>query len=221
MSGHYVRVTLALILGLVAHPRAQRIRAPDAPPLEPSRLMTLLWDLYPELRDGRGLQTKLVKSPVGLQFEVTERDNRRGLVGNRDGEQLLEGVVQFDTQQELRSFSAKGPLLRYRDNLELADAMAAARRLGQNPDSEVSARGLPYGPWQRAALLLQEDWRAFEPRFGTVTIENAASRTDRRDAAYGFLWDVAVSTQKSTEPAAHWVLSFEPFEGRLVSMVRR
>jgi hypothetical protein len=194
-----------------------RAQEPVVPP-EQLRLRAFLVAAYPDL-DARALKVEMSPGSGGA-FSVRDVTDLRDIGAQDTGLNVLQGAAQFDADGEVRAFSARGPLVKGAENLALARAVAAARRAGRCVDAEIDRRDLLFGLRHATALLAQLDLAPFEARVGTVTIESA---TPRREASgqYGLVWDVGVVVTRRARKSARYVLSFEPFEGRLVSMVAR
>jgi hypothetical protein len=213
-----VRVFACVLPLAAALGGALRAQEPAVPPQQ-LRLREFLLAAYPDL-DGRALQIRMSPGVGALAFSVRDVTDSRDIVKRAAGAQVLEGTAQFDARGVMRAFAAGGALVKSAENLELARAVVGARRAGRNVDAEIDRRNPRFGLGRASVLLAHLDFAPFEARVGTVTIESATPRPQASET-YGFVWDIGVVLTPRAGPGARYILSFEPFDGRLVSVVAR
>jgi len=184
---------------------------------EDMALRAFLLSTYPDLA-GRPLQIessgKISVRDVGVREVLPS-----GLVEPRF-KPLLKAHVEFTSRHELRTFEGAGPILSDQDNADLARAVQRAQSVG-DLDNEIGRRGLAFGPHSKDAILARIAETDFDSTIGVSQVLAVASSAKRNDPNYGFLWTVDVQAVRAADTPRHYVIEFEPFTGRLVSLRER
>ena len=178
-------------------------------------LNQFLFSMYPELRDY-ALNIELQPGPAGAEVVVKDVSGRATPADIVAAPRLIHAIAVMDSNRRVRTFAAKGFFLRETDNAALVRAVRLAVEQGRSPDHEVVRANARFGPGN-AAVLLAHVTRALERRFGAFTVESA-DPVVKTTGDYGFVWTLRITSDAPDGTPATYALTFEPFEGRLVSL---
>jgi hypothetical protein len=207
-------VIAALIVGVLTllGPVDQKGPAPSEPLQDVNQF---LLSMYPELR-AYALDIEMHPGPAGMEVVVKDVSGRKTPADIVAAPRLIQATAVLDRNRRVQTFTASGFFLRETDNRALARSARLAVKDGRSPEHEAVLANARFGPGDGAGLLAHVT-RALERRFGPFTIESADS-TVTTTGDYGFVWTVKIMSSGPDGAPARHVLTFEPFEGRLVSL---
>src|SRR4051812_25692326 len=194
-------------------------QAPGPHPKTPYvELLQFLWGMYPALRDyAAEIQLQPVRD--GQQVVIKDASGRKTPSEIMESPRLVEATVFLGKDGWPERLQAKGPFLAAVKNAQLAEAVAAAVKEGRSPDDSILRAQPAFGPGmgsQLAGHIAEELNRTFGP-----TILESVDSQIVTSGEYGFLWTVRITTRTAQGTERSYVLLFEPFEGRLVSLTLR
>jgi hypothetical protein len=201
-----VLLAMALLATLAPTP----VRQVQVPSDADVNVQLFLRSFYPDLFQR---SVTLVSHAEGMQRQVSVMDGSVDPLQTSPVTLLIEAKFEFDSSDDIREFSASGPYLNEEPNRNLALATTAI----SNVDAALTAvarapafdpERLPRLPQQIAAA--RGNGRQLRPI--------ASARKTHVDGRHGFLWSVIAEIGDTGKT---YVLMFEPFDGRLVSMVER
>jgi hypothetical protein len=168
---------------------------------------------YPEL-DGLGaeIEHRVNGAVVGIRVAVPDARIVTGRVP------VLTARVELTAQNEVKSFEARGQFLSDAENDALARDVRQAVAAGTDTLEAIARRAPRFGPSERVALITRIERINLAARLGATQIVSVSAVTTPVDTRYGFLWLVELDGVRSGESVKHYLLTFEPFQGRLISL---
>ncbi|GEM_PF-6492759 len=235
-----------LLLGIFAHGPIAGQTVPEATGVSGLRLF--LESMYPELPTERvdlaitsnePFDTKWTKLRSG-QFEIWQQpfawpsymivagDERRA---PKDFERrpLMRGEFALDASGRLEEFTARDSFLANSGkNFDLHALVESHRDWNEAQGLRALREAAPrYGPGEQEAFMKAIPLKALERFFGSLTIQSIkfdtmipASANTTTPAVAFFQWHVAIRGQRSGESPVNYVLHFEPFEAKLVQIMK-
>jgi len=188
---------------------AQDLRVPQSN----LNLRSFVDSVYPDL-DGLGVEIEQRTNGTIVSIRVGATDAR---VESRRVP-LLAASVELTAQNEVRSFEARGPFVSDSENDALARDVRQAISDGTDSFDAIARRAPRFGPSERAAFLAKLDRISLAARLGTTHVVSITPVVGPSDTRYGFLWMVALDGTRGDGPRNHYLLAFEPFNGRLISL---
>ena len=184
--------------------------AAQIPPDADLNVQLFLRSVYPDLFQR---SVTLVWRAEGKQRHLSVIDGSVDPLKASAGTRLMEATFDLDSADVVRGFRARGAYLNQQDNRRLALAIETATGF----DAAISAvgRAAVFGPQRQPEPPKEIDF-AISGRQQLRVV--AATPVTGVDQDHGFLWSV-IAESRST--GRTYVLTFEPFDGRLVSMVER
>jgi hypothetical protein len=171
----------------------------------------LLVAAYPELRQGR-LEWLVEHDTTGIT--VTVREAVDPLSGAAVPEALLKAMVELDDAGSLVALRARGPLARPPAFIKLREALAAGGAMPSNEVLKSEMAQFVEGETD-VSQLVKSLPRAFLAEVGLASFQTLTTEGGEPGT-----WTVDIVRQQRTADA-RYVFTFEPFEGRLLSVVRR
>lgn len=173
-----------------------------------------------------GNSTMKDRSQEGCSAKASDSDHRgNGMIFGSNKEVLLKGNFTFDhNKARISNF------VNYTASKKLFDAQQTVQ---EHPDwtderiiEELRAAGAAFGPWNRKGLLSKVSTNALTPFFGKLQVTSSEFRVvervelpDNADAPpFPMMWwEVRLDPVNTAK--YHYVMTFEPFEGKLM-MIR-
>jgi hypothetical protein len=206
------------------------------PPIDgvPSDLIAaqqLLHAAYPDLVGAMSVRTV----PGQVLVRVDESGSPLLSSPRSSAEPLLTAVVSFDEAGLLAQFSADGRFVHAADSAALdaavrahapwtaSDALRWVLTRGARPAAEVRARARLTGAWQRwlGTITTSPDAEWQLPRTAALTDAQAHASTVAPAVAAHTLRDRAGWVTQVVAGGHTYRVTFEPFEGRLIQVVRQ
>jgi hypothetical protein len=169
-----------------------------------------LKSVYPNLFQR---SVTLVWHTDGTHRRVTVMDGSVNPLTTNTSTRLMDADFELDSAHTVRRFSARGVYLNEEQNRRLASAMKTA--VGFDAAVVTVGRTAAFGPARPPDPPKQIDVSAGSAQPLRVIASAPATSVDQD---FGFRWSV---TAEVGNRGRTYVLTFEPFDGRLVSMVER
>lgn len=204
-----------------------------------SRAKAMLQKLYPEL-SGKNYGNRVMwdgsyDSEVSLRnFSIiiwkinrilnTEKHTPPPTLP-RPEERILTASFEFDSHDVLDSFHASSSDVLSDARMENLRKTVDQHQKWTDAQAEAALRaaGAKYAPSERDTLLQAIPREALEPQLGRFKIDSAEFRTRHKQPS-GYMaelyWEVSVSSEFPDGRLLHWSMTFEPFAGKLTSIVR-
>jgi hypothetical protein len=203
----------------------------------------LLWAAYPEifikeryihLETGRpldsswaktyGVKFKVVRFSPGVSFDPTF-DATGKLIPPPENTTFLWGSFWFDKTGQVIQVEIEGDLARSKEN------KAARAFVESHPQSADEAmmqalkqNGAKYGSTNRKAFLTSLHLERFQKIFGQIQMKSVEFRdftTPEHRGSFALLfWSVKLESHQPDGTDESYALTFEPFEGKLVGIIR-
>jgi hypothetical protein len=183
--------------------------AAQSPPDADLNVQLFLRSVYPDLFQR---SVTLVWHAEGPQRRVSVIDGSVDPLTGTPATRLMEADIDLDSTHAVRGFRARGVYLNAEHNRRLALAMKADG--GFDAALVAVGRAAAFGPQRRPDPPKQIDIASGRRQQLRLI---ASAQATNVDEDHGFLWSLVADggTGKT------YVLTFEPFDGRLVSMVER
>ena len=199
----------------------------------------LLRELYPEL-SGKGYGGRLIldgsyDAEMSLRnFALVVWKAKRILNTDKDvpppslplpEERILTASFEFDSRGVINSLHVSSPEIVHDTRNEDLRRTVDQHQKWTDAQVEKALRdgGAKYAPQERDALLRAIPREALEPQLGRYKVESAEFRMRHRQPSGNLAelyWEVSVASEVRDGRRLAWSMNFEPFDGRLTSIIR-
>jgi len=203
---------LSIILLLLGAGTRQGVQVPQ----EDLHLRSFVVAAYPELA-GKPLQIEAI--PRGADVTVVVREVVHDITApdRSINNLLLTGTATFSTGHHVQSFHARGPFLKDEDNRGLSQVVRDAQASGADISAAIATRAPAYGPDRRTAVTEKLARMRLDQALNPIEVTSLTAVTPPPDTRYGFVWNVNAVTRGTDGIVRTYVLTVEPFSGRLVA----
>lgn len=202
----------------------------------------LLRQLYPELKNKRYVMSVELNGAFDMNWTSTPRFSvevgpserghehytvdRSGIPHIREEKPVLGALFGFDSEGLLETLHVNSPEIVFGKKNEALRKLVDSHREWNDADviHALKGSGVRYGPEDRDAFLQIAPFGALEPFIGGAFQIESAEFNFRHQQPSGSLanlyWEVEGASQTPTGKRLHWTIVFEPFGGRLTSIIR-
>lgn len=174
--------------------------------------------VYADLRE-MPLSMEVVPSMTGLRLRMAGPHDLLSAGPGATRPELFSAEFEFDRDRSVKRFASSGQFLRGTDNTRFRERL----RMAAHPDAVLAEESQRFSIRTAADLAAHQSLVDIGEALGALAPQRTTLKSTTADqkSRFGMVWEMEVRATKADLTERRYALQFEPYDGRLVGVVRQ